>query len=132
MADRKVIQTSEAPKPIGPYSQAIQAGEWVFCSGQIPLDPRTGLLVQGDIAIQTGRILDNLEAVLLAAGSSLDEVAKLTVFMTDLGQFDSLNQVLAEKFSRVPPPARSVIQVAALPKGALVEMDVVAFKKKQA
>ena len=131
MTDRKVIQSSDAPLPIGPYSQAIETGEWVYCSGQIPLDPKTGLLVQGDTASQAGRILDNLDAVLKAAGSSLEETVKLTVFMTNLGEFDSLNRVLAGRFTRVPLPARSVVQVTALPKGASIEMDIVALKKKQ-
>ena len=127
MKDRKVVVSPDAPKPIGPYSQAIQAGDLVFCSGQIPLDPQTGQLVQGDIAVLTRRILDNFEAVLKAAGSDLGQTVKLTVYLTNLADFESLNKVLAERFPE-EPPARAVVQVAALPKGATVEMDLIALK----
>jgi reactive intermediate/imine deaminase len=127
--DRKEVLTEAAPKPIGPYSQAIEAGGFIFCSGQIPLDPRTGLLVKGDVTLQTERILKNLEEILKAAGSSLALAVKLTVFLTDLADFEGLNRVLAEKFFGGIPPARSVVQVSALPKGASVEMDLVALKK---
>jgi 2-iminobutanoate/2-iminopropanoate deaminase len=126
--DRKVVLTNQAPAPIGPYSQAIEAGNLVFCSGQIPLDPQTGQLISGDISAQTQRILDNFEAVLGAAGCSLDQAVKLTVYLTDLGNFDSLNRVLAERFPQAPP-ARAVVQVSALPKGAAVEMDLIAVKE---
>lgn len=125
--DRKIIRSDAAPAPIGPYSQAIEAGGFLFCSGQIPLDPRTGALVTGDIRVQTQRILDNLESVLKAGGSSLEKAVKLTVYLTDLKNFEALNAVLAEKF-RKDPPARAVVQVSALPKGASVEMDLVALK----
>jgi 2-iminobutanoate/2-iminopropanoate deaminase len=127
MKDRKVIVSPDAPKPIGPYSQAIQAGDLVFCSGQIPLDPQTGQLVQGDIAVLTRRILDNFEAVLKAAGSNLGQTVKLTVYLTNLADFEALNKVLAERFPK-EPPARAVVQVSALPKGATVEMDLIALK----
>lgn len=127
MKDRKVIVSPDAPKPIGPYSQAIQAGDLIFCSGQIPLDPQSGQLVQGDIAVLTRRILDNFEAVLKAAGSSLGQTVKLTVYLTNLADFEALNKVLAERFPK-EPPARSVVQVSALPKGATVEMDLIALK----
>ncbi len=126
--ERKVINSGGAPAPIGPYSQAIEAGGFVFCSGQIPLDPKTGQLVTGDIAVQTRRILENLEAVLTAADSSLAQAVKLTVYLTNLGDFEVLNKVLAEKFLK-EPPARAVVQVSALPKGASVEMDLIAIKK---
>ncbi len=125
--DRKVIRTDDAPAPIGPYSQAIEAAGFLFCSGQIPLDPKTGLLIQGDMVAQTKRILDNFDAVLKAAGSSLSNTVKLTVYLTQLGDFDALNKVLAEKFPDAPP-ARAVVQVSALPKGASVEMDLIAIK----
>ena len=125
--NRKVILATDAPKPIGPYSQAIEANGFIFCSGQIPLDPQTGVLIQGDMVAQTKRILDNFEAVLKAAGSDLKNTVKLTVYLTNLGDFDILNKVLAEKFPQ-DPPARAVVQVSALPKGASVEMDLIAVK----
>lgn len=125
--ERTVISSEKAPKPIGPYSQAIEAGNLIFCSGQIPLDPQTNQLIQGDISVQAKRILDNFEAVLGAAGSSLNRAVKLTVYLTDLADFDSLNKVLAEKFPQAPP-ARAVVQVSALPKNASVEMDIIALK----
>jgi 2-iminobutanoate/2-iminopropanoate deaminase len=125
--DRKVIHSGEAPAPIGPYSQAVEAGNFIFCSGQIPLDPQTGQLVHGDISTQTKRILDNFQAVLKAAGADLKNTLKLTVYLTDLGNFEALNQVLAETFTS-EPPARAVVQVAALPKNASIEMDLIALK----
>ncbi len=125
--DRKIIRAEGAPAPIGPYSQAIEAAGFLFCSGQIPLDPKTGVLIQGDMVAQTKRILDNFDAVLKAAGSSLSNTVKLTVYLTQLGDFDALNKVLAEKFPDAPP-ARAVVQVSALPKGASVEMDLIAIK----
>src|SRR5581483_9183489 len=106
--ERKIIISKDAPAPIGPYSQAIQAGDFVFCSGQIPLDPKTGQLVTGDIAVQTRRIMENLEAVLTASGSSLARTVKLTVYLTNLGDFEVLNKVLAERFPK-EPPARAVV-----------------------
>lgn len=127
--DRKVVYSAKAPAPIGPYSQAVEAGNLVFCSGQIPLDPGTGQLVEGDLAAQVNRIMDNLEAVLVSAGSSLQRTVKLTVYMTNLKDFEVLNKVLAEKFPQ-DPPARAVVQVAALPKGAAVEVDLIALKSK--
>lgn len=126
--DRKIIRSEDAPAPIGPYSQAVEAGGFVFCSGQIPLDPKTGKLVQGDTAAQTRRVLENFDAVLKAVGSSLDQAVKLTVYLTDLGEFENLNKVLAEHFPK-EPPARAVVQVAALPKNASIEMDLIALKK---
>ncbi len=125
--DRKIIKTDRAPVPIGPYSQAIEASGFIFCSGQIPLDPQTGVLIQGDMVAQTRRILENMEAVLMAAGADLKNTVKLTVYLTNLGDFDALNKVLAEKFPDAPP-ARAVVQVSALPKGASVEMDLIAVK----
>ncbi len=125
--DRKVVMTTKAPAPIGPYSQAIAVSNFIFCSGQIPLDPQTSQLIQGDISAQTKRILDNFEAVLKAAGSSLDKTVKLTVYLTNLADFDALNKVLAERFKK-EPPARAVVQVSALPKNASIEMDLIALK----
>lgn len=125
--DRKIIRAEGAPAPIGPYSQAVEAGGFLFCSGQIPLDPKTGTLIQGDMVAQTKRILDNFEAVLKEAGSALKNTVKLTVYLTNLGDFDILNKVLAERFPDAPP-ARAVVQVSALPKGASVEMDLIAVK----
>lgn len=125
MTDRTSVRTPHAPAAIGPYSQAIIDGNRVFLSGQIPLDPATGKLVQGDIATQTRRVLDNVRAVLEAAGSSLQRVCKTTVFVTDLGHFAELNRVYGEYFGD-DPPARSTVQVAALPLGAAVEIEVIA------
>jgi 2-iminobutanoate/2-iminopropanoate deaminase len=127
LMDRKVIQSSDAPKPIGPYSQAIEAAGFLFCSGQIPLDPQTGSLVQGGMVVQTKRILDNFDAILKAGGSRLENTVKLTVYLINLGDFEVLNKVLAERFAK-DPPARAVVQVSALPKGASVEMDLIAVK----
>jgi 2-iminobutanoate/2-iminopropanoate deaminase len=125
VAVRTVIQTVHAPAAVGPYSQAIIDGDKVFLSGQIPLDPATGKLVEGDIATQTRRVLDNVKAVLEAAGSNLAAVCKTTVFVTDLKHFAELNRTYAEYFSAAPP-ARSTVQVAALPLGAQVEIEVIA------
>lgn len=123
--NREIIQTSEAPAAVGPYSQAVKAGGFVFCAGQIPLDPATGELVSGDVTAQTERVLENVKAVLAAAGSSLEQVVKTTVFLQDLADFAAMNAVYARCFPE-NPPARSTIQVAGLPKGALVEIEVVA------
>ncbi len=125
--EKKIILSHEAPKPIGPYSQAIEANGFIFCSGQIPLDPATGVLVTGDIRVQTERILANFDAVLGAAGSSLNRTIKLTVYLTNLGDFENLNKVLGERFVK-DPPARAVVQVSALPKGASVEIELIALK----
>ena len=124
---KTVISTAEAPTAVGPYSQAIAAGALVFCSGQIPLDPVTGALIDSDISSQTARVLQNLAAVLRAHGLGMEHVVKTTVFMTDLAGFGEMNTVYA-KFFPSDPPARSTIQVAALPKGANVEIEAIAFK----
>ena len=124
---KTVISTTEAPAAIGPYSQGIAAGSFVFCSGQIPLDPATGKLISDDISLQTERVLENLVAVLGAQGIGLEDVVKTTVFMTDLGKFDEMNTVYGNYFPG-DPPARSTIQVAALPKGANVEIEAIAVK----
>ena len=124
---KTVISTTEAPTALGPYSQAIGAGPFVFCSGQIPLEPETGALIEGDICAQTRRVLQNLAAVLRAHGLGTEHVVKTTVFMTDLANFAEMNSAYAEYFP-VDPPARSTIQVAALPKGANVEIEAIALK----
>ena len=116
------IATSRAPQAIGTYSQAIRAGDTVYLSGQIPLDPATGELVAGDMEAQVRRIFENLKAVCEAAGADLSQVVKLTVYLTDLAHFALVNRVMAEYFTQ-PYPARAAVGVAALPKGATVEMD---------
>ena len=123
--ERRAILTDKAPKPIGPYSQAVRYGNLVFTSGQIPIDPATGNLVTGDIVRETELVFANLAAVLAAAGTSLERAVKTTVFLTDMSLFGKVNEVYARQF-REPFPARSTIQVAALPKGVSVEIDVVA------
>ena len=125
---KNVIVSTLAPAVVGPYSQAIQVDQWIYVSGQIGLDPATGALVPGGVAEQTGRVIRNLGAVLNAAGIGLESVVKTTVYMTDLGQFNVMNEVYAKHFT-APPPARATVQVAALPKGALVEIEAVAYKK---
>jgi 2-iminobutanoate/2-iminopropanoate deaminase len=122
---RTCIKTSAAPAAVGPYSQAVVDGGRVFLSGQIPLDPATGKLVEGDIVAQTRRVLDNVKAVLEAAGSDLSRVVKATVFVTDLRHFAEVNRVYAQYFTS-DPPARSTVQVAALPLGAAIEIEVIA------
>ena len=122
---KQVINTPQAPAAIGPYSQAVQIGNLVFTSGQIPIDPATGTLVQGGIKEQTRRSLANVKAVLEAAGLSMDKVVKTTVFMADMNDFADMNSVYAVFFSE-PYPARSAVAVKTLPKGALVEIEVVA------
>jgi 2-iminobutanoate/2-iminopropanoate deaminase len=122
---KQVISTPNAPAAIGPYSQAVRAGNLVFVSGQIPLDPATGQLVGGDIGVQTEQVLENLAAILEAAGSGLAQVVKATVYLRDLGEFGRMNEVYA-KFFRENPPARATVQVARLPREAALEIDVVA------
>ncbi len=121
---RRVIQTDRAPQAIGTYAQAVQVGHTVYLSGQIPLDPDTMELVEGDMESQIRRVFDNLNAVALAAGGTLADIAKLNIFLTDLGHFPLVNQVMAEYF-KAPYPARAAVGVAALPKGASVEMDAI-------
>jgi 2-iminobutanoate/2-iminopropanoate deaminase len=122
---RVAVSTPDAPAAIGPYSQAVRAGSLLFVSGQIPLDPSTGTMVEGDIAAQTHRVFQNLSAILEAAGSSLDRVVKVGVFLADMSEFAAMNEVYATYFS-APAPARATIQASALPKNARVEIDVVA------
>jgi reactive intermediate/imine deaminase len=121
---RQSIHTDAAPAAIGPYSQAVRSGQTVYLSGQIPLDPATGALVEGDIATQARRAFENLKAVCEAAGGSLDAIVRIGLYVTDLGDFAAVNAVMADYFS-APYPARSTIQVSALPKAAVVEVDAV-------
>ena len=125
MNDFKIIQTPEAPAALGPYSQAVVVGEWVFASGQIPIDPATGELIEGGITEQTDRVMKNLAAVLHEAGLSLDRVVKTTVYLTDMGTFGEMNEMYAKHFGD-HRPARATVQVAALPKNVGVEIDVIA------
>ena len=124
--NKRVISTPNAPKAIGPYEQAIKIGELVYASGQIPLDPKTGDIVEGDIKIQTRRALENLKAVLEAASSSLERVVKTTVFLKNITDFAAMNEVYAE-YLGAAKPARSTVAVANLPRGALVEIDLIAL-----
>ncbi len=124
--ERRIIHTENAPKAIGPYSQAVRTGDMIFCAGQIPLDPATVKLVEGDITVQTRRVLTNLSNVLEAAGSSLSRVMKTTVFLANFDDFQAMNAVYAEFFPE-QPPARSTIQAARLPAGALVEIEAIAL-----
>lgn len=121
---RLPINTERAPAAIGPYSQAVRRGDTVYLSGQIPLDPNSGLLVEGDIEAQARRAFDNLRAVCEAGGGSLDDVVRLGLYLTDLGQFAAVNAVMADYFE-APYPARSTIGVASLPRGAQFEVDAV-------
>lgn len=121
---REIINTDQAPTAIGPYSQAVKVGDTVYLSGQIPLDPHTMQLVEGGMAVQIRRVFDNLAAVAGAAGGSLADTVKLNVFLTDLGHFALVNEIMADYFKE-PYPARAALGVAALPRGALIEMDAV-------
>ena len=124
----KAITTSAAPAPVGPYNQAVLAGGWLYCSGQIPLDPDTGAMVgNGDVAAETRQVLKNLTAVLQEAGATPAQVVRTTVFLADLGDFQKVNELYAEVFGDGVSPARACVQVAALPKGARVEIDCVAW-----
>lgn len=122
------IEAPGAPKAVGPYSHAVVAGDLVYCSGQVPLDPATAELVSGDIAAQTDRIFDNLAAVLAAAGSGLERVVKTTVFLVDIADFAAMNEAYARRFGD-HRPARSTIGVAALPRGARVEIECIATRR---
>lgn len=121
---KKAFVTDSAPRPVGPYSQAVQAGSFLFLAGQVPLTPE-GKMNEGDIAEQTRQVLNNLKAVLSQAGATMDQVVKTTIFMKDLGDFESVNKVYAEYFTE-PFPARSTVEVSKLPKGARLEIDLIA------
>ncbi len=126
---KHIIHTDAAPAAIGPYSQAVRAGDFVFAAGQIGLDPATGRLVEGGVAEQTRQALRNLQAVLEAAGASLQQVVKTTVFLQDMNDFAAMNAVYATFFPS-EPPARAAVQAAALPKGALVEIEAIAYSPR--
>ncbi|HEX2342688.1 MAG TPA: RidA family protein [Vicinamibacterales bacterium] len=123
---RTAVSTDSAPKAIGPYSQAVRAGQLLFISGQIPIDPATGNLIAGDIAAMTHRVFANIKAILAAAGGTLDQVVRTTVFLADMNDFVAMNEVYATYFGQ-PAPARSTVQAARLPKDARVEIDVIAI-----
>ena len=123
---KSVVHSDDAPKAIGPYSQAVKAGNLMFCSGQIPLDPKTGEMVGvGDVRAQAKRVMQNLEAVLKAGGASFGSVVKTTIYLQDLADFGAVNEIYGGYFQEAPP-ARATVQVAGLPRGALVEIDAVA------
>jgi 2-iminobutanoate/2-iminopropanoate deaminase len=126
VSGREPIATGGAPKAIGPYSQAVRAGDFLFVSGQTPLDPATGVMVEGDVAVQTRRVLDSVGAILAAGGSGFDRVVKTSVFLKDMNDFAAMNAVYAEYFPS-PQPARSTIEAARLPRDARVEIDVIAL-----
>jgi 2-iminobutanoate/2-iminopropanoate deaminase len=123
---KQIIATSEAPPAVGPYSQATKAGDWVFLSGQIPLDPGTGQIVPGGIVPQTRRVLENLGAVLRAAGANFEAVVRANVYLTSLDDFAAMNEVYATYFPK-DPPARATVEVRALPRGAAVEIELTAY-----
>jgi 2-iminobutanoate/2-iminopropanoate deaminase len=123
---KKIISTSDAPAAIGPYSQGVRVGSTIYFSGQIPLDPKSGQVVSGGTDAQTKRVMANIGALLRAEGLTFENVAKTTIFLADLGDFQTVNEIYAS-FFRQAPPARSTVQVAALPKGARVEIEVIAI-----
>jgi 2-iminobutanoate/2-iminopropanoate deaminase len=125
---REIIRTEEAPSPVGPYSQAVLCNGFIFCSGQIALDPLTGILKDQDIESETTQVMENLKAVLSHAGSSLGQVVKTTIFLSDMKDFTRMNEVYGSYFTD-KPPARSTVQVSALPKGARIELDCIAEVK---
>ena len=124
---RQIVATDAVPKAIGPYSQAVWAGEFLFCAGQIALDPATGNMVTGDVAAQTARVLENIRGLLKSQGLDFGNVVKTTVFLSDMNNFAAMNEVYARYFTK-EPPARSTVQAARLPKDALVEIEVVAAR----
>jgi 2-iminobutanoate/2-iminopropanoate deaminase len=126
---KKIVSTTEAPAAIGPYSQAIRVGNFVFTSGQIPLDPQSGNIVEGDIAAQARRVLDNLTAVLKAENLTMSNIIKTTIFLVDMNDFAKVNEVYGSYFKETPP-ARSTVAVAALPKGSRVEIECIALADK--
>jgi 2-iminobutanoate/2-iminopropanoate deaminase len=120
------IHTEQAPRPVGPYSQAVAVDGWLYVAGQVPIDPATGKWVKGDIAAQTERVLQNVQAILVAAGGGLQDVVKTTVYMADLGEFAAMNDVYARYFNDACPPARATIEAKSLPGGAKLEMEAIA------
>lgn len=123
---KKVIQTEKAPKPIGPYSQAIRTGNFIFLSGQIPIDPKTGELVKGDLRKQTQRVLENMKGVLESQGLGMEDVVKVNIFLKDMEHFNQMNEVYATYFSS-SPPARSTVEVSRLPKDSTLEIEAIAW-----
>jgi 2-iminobutanoate/2-iminopropanoate deaminase len=123
---KKIVSTKDAPAAVGPYSQAIRAGSMLFCAGQIPLDPQSGQIVAGDVSVQTKRVMENISAVLRAENLNFSHVVKTTIFLTDMGDFQTVNEIYGSYF-REDPPARSTVAVSALPKGANVEIEVLAM-----
>jgi 2-iminobutanoate/2-iminopropanoate deaminase len=126
---KKIVSTNEAPAAIGPYSQAVRSGSFVFCSGQIPLDPKSGEIVPGDISAQTRQVLDNIAALLKAEELTFDHIVKTTIFLTNLGDFQTVNEIYGSYFKR-NPPARSTVQVSGLPKNVNVEIEVIAVAEQ--
>ena len=125
--EKREVNTLKAPEPVGPYSQAVKTGDFIFCSGQIALDPKTGELLAGSIKAETTLVMENLRAVLETAGSSLERVVKTTIFIMDMNDFGSINAVYGSFFDGSIPPARATVQVAGLPKGARVEIECIAL-----
>lgn len=126
MSPIEIVRTDGAPRAIGPYAQAVRAGDWLFCSGQIALDPASGELVEGGVAAETERVMENLRAVLGGAGAALTDVVKTTVYLADMDDFDAMNEVYGRHMED-HRPARATVEVGALPKGVSVEIDVVAY-----
>ncbi len=124
--NKETVSTDKAPKAIGPYEQAIRVGDFIYVSGQIPLDPRTGNLLDGDIKTQTRQVMENLKAIVEAANSSMERIVKATVFLKNIGDFAAMNEIYAE-YLGTAKPARSTVAVADLPRGALVEIDLIAL-----
>ncbi|MEM0371679.1 MAG: RidA family protein [Ignisphaera sp.] len=125
---KEIIYTDKAPKPIGPYSQAVKIGPWLFISGQIPIEPSTGRIIEGDIKDQTRRVLENIKSILEACNYSLKDVVKVTVYLTDLNDLQDFNTIYSLYFDE-KPPARTTVQVSALPRGVKVEIDVIAYRE---
>lgn len=124
---KKIISTNKAPQAIGPYSQAVECNNFIFCSGQIALDPKSGEMVEGGIENQTKRVMENLKAAAEAAGSGMDKVLKTTIYLTDLSNFQIVNEIYGSYFKE-NPPARATVEVKSLPKGAQVEIEMICFK----
>ena len=127
---KKIISTSDAPAALGPYSQAVRVGSTIYCAGQVPLDPKSGQIVSGGVDVQTRRVMDNISAVLKAEGLTMDNIVKTTIFLMDLNDFQTVNEIYGACFKQ-QPPARSTVQVAGLPKGARVEIEVIAVADQQ-
>ena len=125
---KDIIQTETAPKAIGPYSQAVKVGPWLFTSGQIPVDPKSGEIVQGGIEKQTERVMENIKNILIFSGMDLNDVIKTTVYLNDINEFAKFNEVFARYF-QINPPARATVEVSKLPKGVGIEIDAIAYKE---